>query len=143
MEKIRETGSQAFDDSDAADAQADRAAYSAFIRGLIAELDELYKSDLPRDEKLQGKERIIEASKTRFNESYDENFTTGNYRGFNELPVNNAYLELFRLYNEEDHYYKDLYEKSGSDLAKFIAAAKTLKGRGDPKEELEKALGLR
>jgi predicted aminopeptidase len=142
MEKIRETGRETSDDSDAANAKADSAAYSAFIRGLIAELDELYKSDLPREEKLQRKAQIIEASKTRFSENYEENFVTDNYRGFSELPVNNAYLELFRLYHEEDHYYKDLYEKSGSDLAKFIAAAKTLKGRGDPKEELEKALGL-
>ncbi|MDR2575757.1 MAG: aminopeptidase, partial [Treponema sp.] len=76
-------------------------------------------------------------------DSYEENFKTDNYRGFIELKVNNAYLELFRLYHEEDHYFKDLYERSGSDLAKFISAAKTLKGRGNPKEELEKALGLR
>jgi len=144
MEKTRE--SQAQDDADAADAQADRAAYLAFIRALIAELDELYKSDpltITREEKLQRKEEIIEGAKARFKESYEENFSTDNYRGFSELPVNNAYLELYRLYHEEDHYYKDLYERSGNDLVKFIAAAKTLKGRGNLKEELERALGLR
>jgi len=145
MEKLH--GTQALNDSDTANAQADRAAYSAFIRGLIAELDELYKSGLSREEKLQRKAQIIEVAKTRFNTSYEENFKTDNYRGFIELPVNNAYLELFRLYHEEDHYFKDLYERSGSDLAKFISAAKTLRvktqGRGNPKEELEKALGLR
>jgi len=142
-----EKAGQALNDSDAANAQADRAAYSAFIRGLIAELDELYKSSLPREEKLQRKVEIIEAAKARFSTGYEENFKTDNYRGFSELPVNNAYLELFRLYHEEDHYFKDLYERSGSDLAKFISAAKTLRvktqGRGNPKEELEKALGLR
>jgi len=143
---MEKTG-RALDDSGAADAQADREAYSAFIRGLIAELDELYKTDLSREEKLQKKAEVIEAAKARFNISYEENFKTDNYRGFSELQINNAYLELFRLYYEEDHYYKDLYEKSGSDLAKFISAAKTLKvktqGRRNPKEELEKALGLR
>jgi len=142
-----EKAGQALNDSDASNAQADRAAYSLFIRGLIAELDELYKTDLPREEKLQRKAEIIEAAKARFKESYEENFKTDNYRGFIELPVNNAYLELFRLYHEEDHYFKDLYARSGSDLAKFISAAKTLKvktkGRGNPKEELERALGLR
>jgi len=139
---MEKTG-QTINDSDAADTQADRAAYSAFIRGLIAELDELYKGSLPREEKLQKKAEIIEAAKVRFSASYEENFVTDNYRAFSELPINNAYLELFRLYHEEDHYYKDLYEKSGSDLAKFISAAKTLKARGNPKEELERALGLR
>jgi len=142
MEKIHGAGSEA-DDTDAANAKADNAAYSVFIRGLIAELDELYKGSLPKEEKLQKKAQIIEDAKARFNESYEENFKTDNYRGFSELPVNNAYLELFTLYHEEDHFYKELYEKSGSDLAKFIDAAKTLKGRGDPKEELEKALGLK
>ena len=143
MEKINGPAGSTADDSDSANARSDRAAYSVFIRGLIAELDELYKSSLPREEKLQRKTQIIEAAKARFNESYEKHFKTGNYRGFSELPVNNAYLELFRLYYEEDHYFKDLYEKSGSDLANFIDAAKTLKGRGNPKEELEKALGLR
>ena len=142
MEKLHGAASQALADSEAANAQADRAAYSVFIRGLIAELDELYKGSLPREEKLQRKARIIEEAKVRFSESYEENFKTDNYRGFIDLPVNNAYLELFRLYHEEGHYFKDLYARSGSDLAKFIAAAKTLKGRENPKEELERALGL-
>ena len=60
--------------------------------------------------------------------------------------MNNAYLELYRLYYEEDRFFIDLYEKAGADLPKFIAAAKTLnsrKKRGlDPKKELEKALLL-
>jgi predicted aminopeptidase len=147
MEKVRGTGGTALEDADTANAQADRAAYSVFIRGLTAELDELYKSGLPREEKLRKKEEVIKAAKAMFDESYEERFTTDNYRGFSELPVNNAYLELYRLYHEEDHYFKDIYERSGSDLAKFIEAAKTLKvktqGGRNPKEELEKALGLR
>ena len=128
------------DDSDAADARADSAAYHGFIRLLIAELDAVYKSDMPREEKLKRKGEIIEAAKVRFKKDYDVTFKTENYRGFSELPVNNAYLELYILYYEEDLYFKELYEKSGRDLPKFIAAAKTLKGRGNPREELEKAL---
>jgi predicted aminopeptidase len=142
MEKIRGAYSPSHDDADAANAQADRAAYLTFIRGLIAELDELYKGSLPREEKLKKKAQIIETAKASFSESYKERFTTDNYRGFAELPVNNAYLELYRLYHEGDRYYQDLYERSGSDLVNFIAAARTLKGRGNPKEELEKALTI-
>ena len=137
--------------------QADRAVYLTFIRGLIDELDGLYKSVMPREEKLSRKEEIINSAKASFDENYDGLFLTGNYRFFSGLPVNNAYLELFRLYHEEDHYFEDLYERSGRDLLKFINAAKTLgsrfkqgqgsrrldKGNWDPREELEKALGLR
>ena len=125
-------------------AKADSDTFHEFIRSLIAELDEVYKSEMQRDEKLKRKKEIIEYAKINFDIHYDAHFKTENYRGFSKLPVNNAYLELYRLYYEEDHFYKDLYEKSGSDLLKFIAAAKTLntrKKRGlNPKKELEKAL---
>jgi predicted aminopeptidase len=123
--------------------RADAEAYLAFIRQLIAELDGVYQSGLSREEKLWRKEEIIAGAKTRFDENYGVLFKTENYRAFSTLPVNNAYLELYRLYYGENHYFKDLYEKSGGDLPQFIAAAKTLKGRGDPREELERALGQR
>jgi len=130
--------------SKANDAKADSGAYLAFIRSLITELDEMYKSNISREEKLLRKEEIISAAKSRLETDYDLLFNTENYRGFIELPVNNAYLELYRLYYEEDFFYKELYEKSGQNLAEFIAAAKSLKTRknGNPKEELKKALGL-
>ena len=131
--------------ADNEDGKSDGAVFIAFIQGLIAELDAMYKSDIPREEKLRLKEEIIENSKLRFGADYDTMFKTENYRTFIDLQINNAYLELYRLYYEEEHYFKDLYERSGSNLAAFIAAAKTVKvnRRGNPKLELERALGLR
>ena len=120
--------------------KTDSTAYIAFIRTLIAELDEIYKSEISREEKLKLKDEIIETAKTRFDEEYDTLFNTDNYRGFSKMSINNAYLELYRLYYEEDHYFRNLYEKSGRDLPKLIAAAKTIKAKGNPKEELENAL---
>jgi predicted aminopeptidase len=133
------------DAGDASIALADRTAYIAFIQDLIAELDVVYKNDvLFKEEKLRRKEEIIEAAKARFDESYDSLFITENYKGFSQRSVNNAYLELYRLYYEEDNYFKDLYERSGADLRDFIAAAKTLAARKEarvkPREELERAL---
>jgi predicted aminopeptidase len=108
--------------------------YVDFIRELIAELDVLYSSDLDRDSKLLRKEEIINAAKERFksNQRYGESFAS--------LPVNNAYLELFRLYHTEDNFYEDLYEKAGRNLPELIKAAKTIKRKGDPRQQLEKAL---
>jgi predicted aminopeptidase len=146
MERNRGVG-PADDSGD--DARADSAAYLGFIRGLIAELDRVYKSGIPREEKLRRKEEIIGNAKAAFEEGYDALFRTDNYRGFGRLPVNNAYLELYNLYHEETRFFADLYEKAGRDLPGFIAAAKSLKGsrelvwgKGDPKKELERALGL-
>ena len=146
MERLHEAYSDEIPDfeSEAADSQADWAAFITFLRLLIAELDEMYNSGITREEKLIRKDEIIEAAKIRFDENYDALFLTDNYRNFSELPINNAYLDLYRLYYEEDNFFKDLYERSGSDLRKFIAAAKTLnpRMRGNPQEEFEKALGL-
>jgi predicted aminopeptidase len=131
------------DETDDDARRADQAAYLAFIRGLIADLDLVYNNPaLSRDEKLEQKELIIAQAKARFEETYDSVFMTENYRGFVDLPINNAYLELYRLYYEGNTWFKDLYEKSGSNLRLFIEAAKTLSGRGDPRIEFERAVGL-
>jgi predicted aminopeptidase len=130
-------------ETDAIARRADQAAYLAFIRSLIAELDMVYKNaTLSREEKLVQKDLIIAQAKIRFEANYDSVFITENYRGFIDLPINNAYLELYILYYEGNTWLKDLYEKSGSDLQTFIEAAKTLKGKEDPRIELQRALGL-
>ncbi|MFP3089527.1 aminopeptidase [Treponema sp. TIM-1] len=124
------------------DSEADSAVFIAFIQELIAELEVLYRSNARRDEKLQKKEEIIKAAQARFDEKYETLFRSENYRGFSKLPVNNAYLELYRLYYAGGSYLEDLYDRSGRDLPHFIAAVKTLTGRGDPRAQLEAALGL-
>jgi len=116
--------------------------YVTFIQELIAELDVLYSdSSITAAEKLQKKELIINTAKERFNSEYESRFSNDNYRGFLELPVNNAYLELFRLYYTDDNFYADLYESSGENLPALIAAAKTItKKGGNPRTQLENAL---
>jgi predicted aminopeptidase len=121
--------------------EADNKTFVAFIQKLIAELDALYTSGLDRAETLAKKEAIINAAQERFAAEYDNLFSHDNYRGFAELPVNNAYLELYRLYHAEDNFFADLYEHSGRDLPAFIAAAKTVKKKGgDPRGQLAGAL---
>ena len=96
-----------------------------------------------RDEILGEKERIIAAAKRRFEKTYTEIFREDSYKGFLRLPVNNAYLELFRLYHGSGNFFEDLHVRTGRDLPGIIAAAKTLtKGSGDPKARLKAALGL-
>ena len=143
MEKTHGLGPE--DDSDI---RSDRATYHAFLRSLIAELNELYQSDVSREEILKRRAEIKNAAQARFEKLYDYMFITDTFRGFSQLPINNAFLGLFLLYHEEDHFFRDLYERSGSNLPEFIAAAKTLNERrwrrnDNPREGLERALGLR
>jgi predicted aminopeptidase len=121
--------------------EADQKTFVTFIQTLIAELDALYTSGLDRDEILAKKEAIINAAQERFAAEYDNLFSNENYRSFAELLVNNAYLELYRLYYPENNFLADLYERSGRNLPAFIAAAKTLKKKGgDPRTQLAGAL---
>ncbi|GHV81831.1 aminopeptidase [Spirochaetia bacterium] len=124
------------------DSAADGAAFVSFIQELIAELGVLYNRDIPREEKLERKAAIIQAAQGRFTEEYEARFREDTYRDFAELPVNNAYLELFRLYYDESRFFDELYAQSGRDMAAFIAAAKTVtaRGKGTPYERLEQAL---
>jgi predicted aminopeptidase len=117
--------------------------FLAFVQSLIAELDLIYKNkNLSRDEKLAAKTETITAAQARFEADYDTNFKTENYRAFSHMGINNAYLDLYRLYYERNTWFQDLYAKSGMNLRAYIEAAKTLKGKTDPRAEFEKALGL-
>lgn len=144
MKQMR--GCDGTSDIEAANRLADRAVYHAFIRGLIAELEEMFQSDISREERLRRKDEIISSAQRRFEEKYDELFITDNFRFFIDLPVNNAYLDLFRLYHEGDTYFEDLFERSGRNLKEFIAAARTINPRlrrnRCPRTEFERALGL-
>ena len=124
-------------------ARTDNALFLVFIRALIAGLDNMYRDEnLTRDEKLILKAQIISEAQAQFEEDYDTNYLTENYRGFAKMEINNAYLDLYRLYYERNIWFRDLYIETGSDLKLFINAAKTLKGKEDPRLELERALRL-
>jgi predicted aminopeptidase len=138
----------------------DAAAYRAFLRELSAELEAVYgDKNLNRTEKLTKKEQIIKAAQARFAAEYDGRFQSQIYRFFVTMPVNNAYLDLYRLYYgkeaAEDNFFTGLYERlpvsvvsgSSSETGKlriFISAAASLnKSRAaakDPRQTLASAI---
>ena len=120
--------------------EAERRAFIAFLQELCAELEVVYESALSREEKLKQKEEVIAAAQKRFALEYDARFRTGRYRFFPEARINNAYLELYRLYHDEESRFYELYRASGSDLPRFIAAAKTLDTKSPPLQQLEAKL---
>ncbi|MDR0388782.1 MAG: aminopeptidase [Spirochaetaceae bacterium] len=118
----------------------DNAAFVAFIHELIARLEALYSGGGDRETILEQKALIIKAAQERFEAEYESRFSSENYRFFSTLPVNNAYLALYRLYYAKDNYLEELMTRSGVDLKTFIAAAKTIPKKGDPRAHLEEAL---
>jgi len=127
------------------DAEADSFAYVSFILELAAELGALYSGSLSREEKLSEKEQIINSAKLRFETEYNERFLSDNYKNAMNRPINNAYLDMFRLYYGSDDFINTLFENSGGDLITFISAAKSIsdkkyKGIKDPKARLSTVL---
>jgi len=122
--------------------KGDSKKFIEFIQELITELNTIYTNSdsINREEILLKKEAIITAAKERFEAEYDSRFSNDNYRGFSAMPINNAYLELYRLYYDEDNFFADIYERSGQNLPAFIAAAKKLTKKGNPRTQLENAL---
>jgi predicted aminopeptidase len=128
---------------------ADYRAFREFLAELCADLETVYaRQDINREAKLAEKERIIKTAQERFEAEYDRRFQSDNYRGFSSIPVNNAYLDLYRLYQEEDNFFADLMAAipTGDDLYKLqtlIAAASSLnpgEARKDPRDALRTAL---
>ncbi|MDR0638773.1 MAG: aminopeptidase [Spirochaetaceae bacterium] len=109
---------------------ADNKAFVEFAQLIIKALDAVYTDGaLSHEEKLARKAAVIAGAQEDFAARYDSLFETENYRGFSTMQINNAYLDLYRLYNEEDSYFEDIYNSMGRDLPAFIAAAKTWKGK--------------
>jgi predicted aminopeptidase len=133
-------GQQASEMPDMEMREAESALFVSFIQSIIAELKPVYESALPREEKLIRKQEIISASQKRFLESYDEMFSNDNYRGFAEIEINNAYLELYNLYYERGGKVKELYAASGGDIKEFIALTKKIDPKSDPMAQIEKRI---
>ena len=121
--------------------RADEDAFAAWLRGTAAELQTVYTSSLPPAEKLARKVRII-AQRAIAYKSYATIFHDEGYRNFPMEKINNAYLDLYRLYEGEPELYRDYYEKiCGSSLSIFVRkVGRIVKAGGDPKEAMRREL---
>ncbi len=90
--------------------------FSEYIGGLYNELDQLYKSDLPDNKKLDRKKEILEGSKEKFRGQVLSEMKTGSYKTFADREYNNA-LVLSRVrYYKDLSLYKQVYNKHNQDL---------------------------
>lgn len=119
--------------------EKDQKTFLEEVRRLIRILEDLYATPLSREEKLKRKAILIQDFQREFLASYDQLFRTEAYKPFGRLPVNNAYLYLYRLYYPENQFFEQLYLNMGQDLPRLIQAAKGIKGKkGDPYSLLER-----
>jgi len=126
---------------EALDQIADEQAFESLVRGLYAELDEVYRSALSREQKLERKGELIAAFQADFESGKQARFRTEAFRSMRAPRLNNAYLSLFSLYSDDVPLIRSYYEKlCGGDLRRLLAEAKAMARQGDVKEQIRRAL---
>jgi predicted aminopeptidase len=122
--------------------RADAEALSSWLRGTSDDLQTLYASAATLEEKRSRKAGIIAARAAAFSARYGELFVTDRYMSFPMGRLNNAWLDLYRLYEGEPALYRDYLEKvCGSSLQRFVAKIAVLAHeKGDPKELMRREI---
>ncbi|MBU8914326.1 MAG: aminopeptidase [Spirochaetales bacterium] len=109
---------------------ADRETARLLILGLRTELDELYGSELGTEEKRSAKAAAISAFQDRIRDEYESIFRADSFRGLSEIPINNAFIDLYVSYTEDLDLFRELYEALSSDLSVFIDTLGVLEDPG-------------
>jgi predicted aminopeptidase len=120
---------------------ADAQTFEELVRGLRGELEEVYRAQLSREQKLERKSRLIAAFQDEFEREKLNRFRTEDFRAMGAPRVNNAYLSLFSLYSDDIPLIRSYYERiCGGDLRRLLAESRALARRGDVKEQMRRAL---
>lgn len=127
---------------------ADARLFADYLKQTASLLDAVYsREDLSREEKLAEKELVIQERAGRFKEVAPDLFSNQAYSGFDMAGINNAYLDLYRLYEEDLSLYRRWFEeKSAGSLTEFVAsmvdcARRARSAKLTVKELLAKELG--
>ncbi len=116
--------------------RAEAAAFASFVAETAAELDAVYRSDAAAADKRLEKARIVAVRAEAYRATAAPTFSSEGRRDFPMDKINNAFIDLYALYEGEPRLYDDyLASACGGDLRVFIErAAAAAKARGDPKE---------
>jgi predicted aminopeptidase len=114
--------------------------FGEFIEGIWAELRRLYSMDLPKERKLELRERIFREAKEGFRD-LKVKLKTPYYLGFEDEELNNAVLLSYWQYIGGLELFEGLYHCLGEDLGKMIAFLKDVERSGeDPRELVQRRL---
>jgi predicted aminopeptidase len=123
----------------------DDAAFSAYLALTAKELEEVYASSSSDSEKRRRKAEVIAERAASFEAEYSTQFKGEGYRAFDMGKIDNAYLDMYRLYEGESELYRDFCERlCGDDLKAFMISmsriARDPRAAKDPKAEMRREL---
>lgn len=129
------------------DRQADRASFVNWLHETGLLLEEVYSTDASRDEKLEQKRAIITARAEEFRQLAPLLFINPAWADFDMSQINNAYIDLYRLYEEDlslyERWFTQIADGSLSEFIRTIAVLAKEAGRkknADLKEEMMQIL---
>ena len=98
----------------------DDSLFSLEIMRVNNELDAMYQSDIPDQEKKARKAEIIAAHKQRFREEIIPQMKTDQYYKWPDKDINNATIISRVVYYHDLTLYEDLYQAKDRDLAALV-----------------------
>lgn len=90
--------------------------YSDFFHNLYNQLDTLYNSNLPDEDKLNRKNDLLNQAKMRYNKLVKDNLLLE----IDWSSINNAYLLSFKSYHQDQDLFDDLFAAVEGDFTRFI-----------------------
>jgi len=119
----------------------DSQTFISLLHSLSVELEGLYAGPGSRAEKLARKEQIIADFHKGPSGDPAARFHSSSYKDLGRIPLNNAYLDLYRLYSSDIPLFRAYWAlRCESSLSTFMKAEKYLAGRGDVKALMRQSL---
>ena len=125
---------------DACNILNDELVFGDFIDGICAELRRLYSMDLPKERKLELRERIFREAKKDFRD-VKVKLKSPYYLGFEVEELNNAVLLSYWQYIGGLELFEGLYHSLGEDLGKMMVFLKNVeRSEEDPRNLVRRQL---
>ena len=121
--------------------QSDDLLFSQWIDQACRRLSGFYAREIPREEKLKGREDIFRSIQEQF-KGMEGEFKTDTYRGFEKVDLNNAVLLAHQQYIHRLEKFETLFAHLGGSLRKVVEFFKKIKTTGkDPASFLDRWMG--
>lgn len=111
----------------------DQALITQWMLGFEQRLREYYARDVPAEAKIAGRDELFAAARTEFVEQVKPrlNWPDG-YPQYENLPVNNAFVLLYRRYNLDLDVFEAAYQAVAGEFAGFLEMLRAATEQADP-----------
>ncbi len=116
----------------------DEKLFSEFISQELKILDQWYQSNPPKNE--EDRVQKFKMVQQKFQTNVLPKMQTSHYARFQEIPLNNARLLIYKTYMTDLSLFEQLYNLSNKDMTVFLDHCKSLEKHPHPEEGLKEIL---